>query len=591
MLRFFVTNKKETLQFDHPEGPLDFGREPRGPGDGPPRRVVLNDPYVSAEHLRVTGSDRDRVRLENLSKKVAIQVADGTTIGVGSSREVGLPARLTLGQTLIEIRPADVLAVEPSGLLTVAEPLKSAGLARPPGFDPGRSTPDLGLLTRWFEAVISVQRAAAGSSEFYEEIARAVVELIGLDRGLVLLRRGGGWEPVAEHPPNVTPRTEFSRTVLAQVCKERRTFYQATGSFGPVQSLDGVATVVASPILSASGGEVIGTVCGSRGGAVVGGQEIRPLDAQLVQVLAAAAGAGIARMHGEAEAARRHARFEQFFGGELADHLDRDPGLLEGRDAEVSVLVSDVRGFSRIAERLGPRETCDLIGDVLDRLTLRIHEHGGVVVDYAGDGILAMWNAPVAQADHASRVCRAALAMTGELPGLNGRWAARVGAPLALGIGVNTGGAFVGNTGSRQRLKYGPLGNTVNLASRVEGATKPLGVPVLITAGTHARLSGPFVTRRLCQARVVGIATPVDLYELHGETAPPEWLARRDAYQEALALYEQGRLPEACRALFPLLEGADGGHDAPALILAARAIEGLRSGARPFDPVVTLEGK
>ena len=140
-------------------------------------------------------------------------------------------------------------------------------------------------------------------------------------------------------------------------------------------------------------------------------------------------------------------------------------------------------------------------------------------------------------------------------------------------------------------MKYGPLGNTVNLASRVEGVTKKLGVPVLITGTTYERLGVSFATRRLCQVRVVGIDAPVVLYELYGETARPEWFIARDAYQVALALYEQGRLSEACRALFPLIEDQAGRHDKPALILAARAIDGLQSQSEAFDPVITLDSK
>jgi adenylate cyclase len=140
-------------------------------------------------------------------------------------------------------------------------------------------------------------------------------------------------------------------------------------------------------------------------------------------------------------------------------------------------------------------------------------------------------------------------------------------------------------------LKYGPLGNTVNLASRVEGVTKQLGVPVLITEGTYQKLEGAFATRRLCQVRVVGIDTAVVLHELRGETAPPEWLAVRDAYQAALALYDQGHLSEACRALFPLLDDHDGHQDKPSLILASRAIEGLKSPTHAFDPVINIESK
>ena len=94
---------------------------------------------------------------------------------------------------------------------------------------------------------------------------------------------------------------------------------------------------------------------------------------------------------------------------------------------------------------------------------------------------------------------------------------------IGLGIGINSGPALVGNTGSLQKFKYGPLGHTVNLASRVEGATKHLGVSLLITGSTREQLGDHFATRRLCRARVVGIAGEVELHELHAESASPEW--------------------------------------------------------------------
>ena len=598
MLRFFISNKKESFFFDHSQGPLEFGRKvesARSSGDGILRRD-LKDDYASADHLRVEEMPRGKVRLDNLSKRIPIQLADGSTIEVGGSCEVGLPARMTVGLTLIEIRSeSEEEKFGASPLMTVALPVSIAGPNRAPGLDPLPGAPDTGQLTRWFEAVLSVQRAAACSTEFYQEIARAVVELIGLDYGLVLLRKDDReqWQVAGRHETAGVPGSDFSRTILGCVCRERRTFYQTSLSAGVAESLSGVSFVIASPVLDADGESVVGAVYGVKGGGTAVGPnpEIGLLYAQLVQVLAAAAGAGLARRSSETEAARRYVQFEQFVGGGLAGELDRDPGLLEGRDCEVTVLVSDIRGFSRIAERLGPRETCDLIGDVLDRLTAKIHEHGGIVVDYVGDGILAMWNAPVDQPDHAARACRAALAMIGELPGLDERWAGRIGSSLALGVGVNTGLALVGNTGSRQRLKYGPLGNTVNLASRVEGATKQLGVPVLITGDTYARLVEPFATRRLCKVRVVGISAPVDLYELHGETASDSWLAGRTAYEGALVQFETGNLSEACRSLFPLLDAAGGRHDTPSLTLAARAIENLRTASRGYDPVLTLESK
>ena len=111
----------------------------------------------------------------------------------------------------------------------------------------------------------------------------------------------------------------------------------------------------------------------------------------------------------------------------------------------------------------------------------------------------------------------------------------------------------MGNTGSQKKFKYGPLGHTVNLASRVEGATKHLGVGLLITGSTRERLGPTFATRRLCRARVVGIAGEVDLHELHAESESSEWQSRRETYERALALYETGKWSEACQALFPLL--------------------------------------
>jgi adenylate cyclase len=213
------------------------------------------------------------------------------------------------------------------------------------------------------------------------------------------------------------------------------------------------------------------------------------------------------------------------------------------------------------------------------------------VVDYIGDGLLAMWNAPLDQPDHAIRAARSALAMRDGLPELNRRWRDRLGKPLGLGIGINSGPALVGNTGSHKKFKYGPLGHTVNLASRVEGATKQLGVGLLFTGSTFERLGESFATRRLCQARVMGIAGGVDLHELNAGIASPDWLARRESYERALALYEAGRWSEACQALYPLLNTDSGSYDLPGLTLLSRAVECLKAPPLVFDPVFELRSK
>jgi adenylate cyclase len=453
--------------------------------------------------------------------------------------------------------------------------------------------PGVERLTQWFETVITVQRSAASSDVFFQETARAVVDLIGLDCGLVLSRKGGDWKPEACYPAEALSSIAFSHHVLEKVRRERRTYFRNLKPDETSTTLSGVATLVASPIFGSDGLEVAGAWYGLRfaqpSGMVT---EIRPLDAQLVQVLAAAVGAGLARREMEFEAARRYVQFEQFFSPELARQLDIDPSLLEGREREVTILVSDIRGFSRMAEKLGPHDTCQLMNDVLERLTQQIQEQGGVVVDYVGDGIMAMWNAPVEQPDHGARACRAALAMQAELPSLNEKWQKRIPAPLGLGIGINTGPALVGNTGCPRKFKYGPLGHTVNLASRVEGATKQIYVPTLITGSTHAQIQGAFATRRLCQVRVVGIQGTVDLHELHSAVHEPEWQRRRNLYEEALSLFEKKEWTECCRTLTPMLTaGQEGRWDLPTLSLIGRAIECLKSSPATFDPVVTLTGK
>jgi len=584
MLWILVSNRAGRDRFLHREGLLEFGR---GPQREVPRRI-LQDPTISTNQLALEELENHRLRLCNLSARVKVRLADGSLIEPGAEFCTVLPTRLHVGDTLIEIESADrgEPAADAAQLRTIAPPVAvghgNRTLVSRLGIAPAAEE-----LTRWFESLVGVQRAAASSPDFYAETARAVVELIGLDDGLVLLRRGPDWEPLACHPPQDHPESQFSRSILETVTRERRTFYQ--GIQATAASLEGVAAVVASPILNEAR-DVIGAVYGARRG-VGRSPEISPLEAQLTQVLAAAVAAGLARIDSEAHAARRRVQFEQFFTPDLVAALDNDPALLDGREREVTVLFADIRGFSAVSERLPPRLTCELIRDVMEHLTARIMESAGVVVDYVGDGLLAMWNAPAEQPDHAVRACRAALAMRDGLPELNRLWHDRLQGTLGLGIGINSGIALVGNTGSHKKFKYGPLGHTVNLASRVEGATKHLGVSLLITGSTRERLGEALVTRRLCRARVVGIAGLVDLHELYSESASTDWQSRREAYERALTLYETGKWNDACQALFPLLSGGEGIYDLPSLTLLGRAVECLKSPPSCFDPILELKSK
>jgi adenylate cyclase len=299
----------------------------------------------------------------------------------------------------------------------------------------------------------------------------------------------------------------------------------------------------------------------------------------------------LARQAQEQQALTLRSQFDQFFSPRLSAELQRNPRLLEGQEREVTVLFSDLRGFSRLAEKLGPRDACRLVREAMDRFTSRVREFDGVVVDFAGDGMMAMWNAPTDQPEHAVLACRAALAMIGDLPQVSESYRGVMGGALGLGIGINTGQALVGNVGSQTRLKYGPFGHTVNLASRVEGATKHLGVPLLVTGSTRERLGSDFSLRRLCRARLAGIDGAVDLFELHAARRDPAWDERRDTYEKALAQYEAMQWSSACQTVQSLLGLQEGHYDLPSLDLVSRAVECLRSPPEKFDPVFEFRSK
>jgi adenylate cyclase len=510
MLMITVHHAGQTQQLDHPGGAIEFGRGPRR--DAP--RVVIDARYVSRDQLRVAELPDGRVHVENLSRKNEVTLADGAPISTGAGRDVLLPVQLSIGDTRIEIERSQSEVLDKEVLQTIAVPMR-----RLDALAGQRALADLGeapapeVLTHWLETVIALQRPTAGAAELYQHTAQALVRLIGLDVGLVLLRRDDGWSVAASHALDGTALPRFSKTLANHVAAERRTFYQGLQVWAAQTiSIRDLAGVVVSPVFGVND-EVVGVLYGGRRQRGLQPAAIRPLEAQIVQLLAAAVSANLART----TAVRTRVQFEQFFSPELVRELEREPALLEGRRQEVTILVSDLRGFTALTERLGALTTFRMVRDLMERLSEQIIDQGGVIVDYAGDGILAMWNAPVPQDDHAVRACRAGLAMQDELPALNAQWETTAGGPLRLGIGISTGPAHVGNTGSSRKLKYGPHGHTVNLASRVQGATKALGVPLLITAATRERLPGTFAAHPLPPVSLPGFTEEVLLHELTGE--------------------------------------------------------------------------
>ena len=206
--------------------------------------------------------------------------------------------------------------------------------------------------------------------------------------------------------------------------------------------------------------------------------------------------------------------FGQYVPPELAAEMSQDPEhyTMEGQSRDMTVLFSDIRGFTNFSEKLPPTELSAVLNAYLSTMTRIIQQHRGTIDKYIGDAVMAFWNAPVDLNDHAPRAVQTALDMQAALPQLNAEFAARGWPEVKIGIGVNTGRMSVGNMGSEFRMSYTVMGDAVNLGSRLEGITKQYGVGILATQTTvdadplHAFM-------KIDDVRVKGKETPVAIFE------------------------------------------------------------------------------
>ncbi len=254
---------------------------------------------------------------------------------------------------------------------------------------------------------------------------------------------------------------------------------------------------------------------------------------------------------------RRNRWLEGTFGRYMAPSviqaLKDDPALLElgGRERAVTVLFSDVAGFTSLSEGLEPAQLVALLNRYLTTHCDAVLEEGGVVDKFLGDGVLSFFGDPVPQDDHPLRACRAALRVQRELPELEPMLRSLGIDGFQVRMGINTGKAVVGNMGSEQRFDYTCMGDTVNLASRLEGATKAFGIRILLGASTAREVIPEMLVKQLGGIVVVGRAEPASVYELIAarDEASDEMIAHVEAFERALGAARRGDLVEARRAL------------------------------------------
>lgn len=288
-------------------------------------------------------------------------------------------------------------------------------------------------------------------------------------------------------------------------------------------------------------------------------------------------------------AARQRARatramFSRYVPAEVVARLIAEPGLMRlgGEAREVTLLFTDLAGFTTLSERLSAEQTVELLGLYFGAMAPIVHASGGTIDKYIGDALMAFWGAPLDDARHAEHAVRAAIAMQAAMDGLCEALERRGLPRIAMRIGLHTGRVVVGNVGSAERFSYTAIGDAVNLAARLEGANKAFGTGILLSDATAALLPAGIALRALDEVVVKGKSAPVRVYTPCADAA----LCRLSA--EALDAFARRDWVAASAAFHALLEAAPGDPAALRLLGRLETARALPPGA-PWSPAEALD--
>jgi adenylate cyclase len=263
----------------------------------------------------------------------------------------------------------------------------------------------------------------------------------------------------------------------------------------------------------------------------------------------------------EKEKRRVRSAFGQYLSPEVIRRLLVNPRLVEPKKTDITVMFSDIRGFTTISEKLDAQDLALFLNQYLSDMTRIVFEYQGTLDKYIGDAVMAFWGAPYEEPGHAVRGCNTALEMMSRVHEMQKKWEAEGKPHLDIGIGLNTGVASVGNMGSILRYGYTALGDAVNLSSRLEGLNKEYGTHILANETTYqSAQDAGFLFRELDLIRVKGKLQPVTIYELVGRSAEPgpngaaqDLHARLELFAQARALYRKRHWEEAQRTFEDIL--------------------------------------
>ncbi|MGA8223161.1 MAG: adenylate/guanylate cyclase domain-containing protein [Candidatus Acidiferrales bacterium] len=286
--------------------------------------------------------------------------------------------------------------------------------------------------------------------------------------------------------------------------------------------------------------------------------------------------------------------FSQYLSPDVITLIEKDPQKYVrpgGEMKELTVMFSDIRGFTTISEGLTPDELVSLLNEYLGEMTEIVFANQGTLDKYIGDAIMAFWGSPYPQEDHAVRACSCAVQMIRSLGKLNKKWQAEGRRTLSIGVGLNTGLLNVGNMGSAKRLAWTVMGDNVNLASRLEGINKEYHTQIVISEATYREVADKFVCRELDKIRVKGKNQPVNIYELlDGIAEKRKYESLLTQFNQAMAAYREQNWREAAAKFGQALSFYP--DDGPTQVFLQRALEFLDNAPEPdWDGVYVMKTK
>jgi adenylate cyclase len=296
----------------------------------------------------------------------------------------------------------------------------------------------------------------------------------------------------------------------------------------------------------------------------------------------------------ERERKKIRGAFSYYVSSSVVNEMLKSPDKLKlgGDKKDLSVLFSDIRGFTTISEGMTPEDLVHLLNEYLTVMTDIVFKYDGTLDKYIGDALMAVYGAPLDQTDHPIRACHSALDMMKGLKQLNEKWIQEGKNPLDIGIGINTGMMMVGNMGSDQRFDYTVMGDAVNLGSRLEGANKAYKTNILISDTTYERVKNEFVCMELDSVRVKGKIRPVKVFQLMGRAGEVSAEIREAMkyFHKGLWLYKKQKWDEAISA-FEIVTAMDGSNYAAKLYIARSNNLKLNPPPPDWDGVFTMQTK